>query len=339
MRRSILLGCAVLGVLALATVLRADAPAPDPVEAARRANIAPPPMPRIQPIAFVRGHAVRALARVDRSLTPATATPIAAEEPPPWQSMGALCRLARGTSTVRGRANVDHSFGMLIQSPAWASGQELRLAMHAPADDVSVQLDGFAPTQVDIVMGPDGLTCSPQPVRLERSNAYVSGLVDNAFGAEHASVWVEGCGARTDTEADGTYELSVAPGPCELRAFRSDGFFIARGPTVLIRPRAHDDIDVDLELPPHRTAGLGIHIREVEGGIVASRVREGGGAFAAGLRSGDLVVEIEGEIAVDLSLGDFADIAIGEPGTDVRIVVLRDGEDVPITVRRLHLNR
>ncbi|MEN8098373.1 MAG: trypsin-like peptidase domain-containing protein [Chloroflexota bacterium] len=67
-------------------------------------------------------------------------------------------------------------------------------------------------------------------------------------------------------------------------------------------------------------------------GVLITNVNIGGPAYAAGIRAGDFIVEIDGR-----QLNDFGDligylVAETEPGTDVEFHVLRDGEVELITV-------
>jgi hypothetical protein len=246
-----------------------------------------------------------------------------------------VCRLSSGTSEARGVANLPQAFGIYEQRSAWASGRELHLAIRGPQEEVYVHLVGYVPMQLDVVRDGDGrLRCNPDPVRLVRGEAFISGMVRNAFGASSGRVWVEGCGAHAVTDADGLYELSVLPGACELRAFRQDGRFVARGEPRMVQAKLNADVEIDLVVPEFPTAGLGVNIQEAERGILLQRVIRGGAGHASGLRSGDVVLEIDGEETVDLALGEFADRALGEGGTDVDLVVLRNGEELSVTVRR-----
>jgi hypothetical protein len=257
-----------------------------------------------------------------------------APEPPEDVLGGVVCALTARTSEQRGVVNLAGPYGIWGHRAAWAAGRELHLAVHQPVGEVYVHLAGVQPIQLEVRGGPDGLRCNPSPVTLKFGEAIVSGTVRNAFGSGQGRVWVEGCGAHAVTEPDGSYELSVLPGACEIRAFRQDGVFTARGQPVLVQAASRDDLDLDLVVPEFRTAGLGARVEETDDGILLRRVLHGGGAMASGLRGGDVVVEIDGELATDLPLGDFVDRALGPEGTDVQLVVLRGGEEIEVTVVR-----
>jgi hypothetical protein len=325
MKRAAAVALAALAAL-LFFLLRPPAPAPiDPA-----ARPAPPAPPR---------RAERAPDRpppldIDRFEALAAAADEPAPEPPDDVAGGVVCRVAQRTTEQRGVANLAGPYGIYGHTIAWAAGRELHLGVHHPVGEVYVHLTGYQPVQIDVVPGPDGPRCDPDPIRLVPGEAFVSGVVRNAFGAGQGRVWVEGCGAHAVTDADGAYELSVLPGACEVRAFRQDGVFTARGEAVIVQAEPRMDLDLDLVVPEFRTAGLGARVEETDRGILLRSVIAGGGAHASGLQDGDLVLSIDGEATVDLPLGDFVDRALGEDGTDVELLVLRGDEELEVTVRR-----
>ncbi len=325
MKRPALVVIAALVALALGLWLRDEEPPSPSPEAALPAQSAPAPTDR---------SARRPTLDIDRFRALEQAADEPAPEPPDDVMGGVVCHLTAKTNELRGVANLSGPYGIYSHRTAWAAGRELHLAVDYPVGEVYVHLAGFVPLQLEIVAGPNGPVCDPDPVRLTPGEAFVSGAVRNAFGAGQGRVWVEGCGAHAVTEADGSYELSVLPGACEIRAFRQDGVFTARGHPVLVQAQRRDDVDLDLVVPEFRTAGLGARVEETDDGVLLRHVLHGGGAHASGLRAGDVVVEIEGENAADLPLGDFVDLALGQDGTDVQLVVLRGSEEIEVTVRR-----
>lgn len=325
MKRIVVVLAAALVVLASVLLWERQEPASAPAVAVAPAPSeasAPPLVPRRPALDIDR---FRALERA--ALEPAP-------EPPDDVVGGVVCALTARTSEQRGVANLAGPYGIYGHRTAWAAGRELHLAIHQPVGEVYVHLPGSQPLQLEIVAGPDGPRCRPDPVSLVSGEALVSGSVRNAFGAGQGRVWVEGCGAHAVTESDGSYELSVLPGACEIRAFRQDGVFTARGHPVVIQAASRSDLELDLVVPEFRTAGLGARVEESDEGILLRRVLHGGGAHESGLRAGDIVVEIDGESATDLPLGEFVDLALGQDGTDVQLVVLRGGEEIEVTVRR-----
>ncbi len=58
-------------------------------------------------------------------------------------------------------------------------------------------------------------------------------------------------------------------------------------------------------------------------------------AYRAGLRSGDLIIEVSGESTADLSVDAVVDLLRGRPGTEVDIIVLRGVDlEFPVTLER-----
>ncbi len=82
--------------------------------------------------------------------------------------------------------------------------------------------------------------------------------------------------------------------------------------------------------------GIGVTILTAEGaeGFEITRVDEGGGAAAAGIQAGDVIVEVEGERVLDLGLDTAKNRIRGDEGTQVSLTVLRDGERLTFSVAR-----
>lgn len=66
---------------------------------------------------------------------------------------------------------------------------------------------------------------------------------------------------------------------------------------------------------------------------------EGGPAWNAGVRSGDVLVKVEGRSTQDLSIDDMRDLLRGDDGTPVQLTVVRagDGEERELTIERRRL--
>lgn len=84
-------------------------------------------------------------------------------------------------------------------------------------------------------------------------------------------------------------------------------------------------------------AGYGAYLGTIpdyvktEGGVLLSGVRKGGPADLAGLRSGDTVVKFDG-VAIDNIYDYTYALRSRKPGQDVRITVLRDGQEADFVV-------
>jgi carboxyl-terminal processing protease len=85
-----------------------------------------------------------------------------------------------------------------------------------------------------------------------------------------------------------------------------------------------------------RYYGLGISINVIDGGISVMSIFEGSPAFRQGLRRGDVIAEISGEDATDLTVEDAVRLLRGPKGSSVEIAIRRQGYEalIPLTVER-----
>lgn len=220
---------------------------------------------------------------------------------------------------------------------------ELGVSLRVPAGVSAgrLVLDGYGAMDVQFSFG-DGTThgnCGG-PIRYEQGPAVVSGMVTHADGRPAGKVWVQGCGRRVLTDVDGSYYLeALVEGSCAVQAFRKDGVFTIWSPDVTVQPIGGEDVVADLELPPYTTAGLGAEVRNVDDGILILRTLEGSAAQLAGLRKGDLVLEIDGVPTVELSLQEFVGRALGPSGTDVELVVAEGDSERVVELQRQIVER
>lgn len=77
--------------------------------------------------------------------------------------------------------------------------------------------------------------------------------------------------------------------------------------------------------------GIGALIQTQGDKVIISEPYEGFGAFKAGLRAGDKIIEIDGNKAVGKSSDEIREFLLGQPGTTVKIVVERPGEEGQLT--------
>ena len=77
-------------------------------------------------------------------------------------------------------------------------------------------------------------------------------------------------------------------------------------------------------------SGIGIEVSYEDGGIVVVAPIEGSPADRAGLRTGDIIIAIDGRELTSSGLGEAIGRMRGEPGTLVRVTVERDGMDEPV---------
>jgi len=84
--------------------------------------------------------------------------------------------------------------------------------------------------------------------------------------------------------------------------------------------------------------GIGAEVNKQDGYLTIVTPMADSPALHAGIRSGDKVLEIEGESTLDLSIQECIDNLLGEPGTDVHIKVRHENgveEDITITRQRI----
>ncbi len=90
-----------------------------------------------------------------------------------------------------------------------------------------------------------------------------------------------------------------------------------------------DNTDIDI-ITRGRYGGVGLNIGVRNGKITVTSPIEGTSGYKQGVRTGDVITEIEGQDASDLSLSDVRHLMRGEAGTAVEIKIEREGEPEPI---------
>ena len=80
--------------------------------------------------------------------------------------------------------------------------------------------------------------------------------------------------------------------------------------------------------------GIGVTIQAVETGVEIMSVTSGGPAEEAGIQSGDICVEVEGQNTADLGLEGTQELVRGEEGTTVSMVFQRGDEILSLEVER-----
>jgi hypothetical protein len=269
---------------------------------------------------------------------------------------GVMCNLAEPTEPFQGVFVMMWGDMIYGSYPAFTQGTTVSLDVARARGQGYLHLPGRQPVWVefrDHYRWPEGTeesieklraqgmpisdaepSCNPDPIELVEGEAIVRGMVRNAAGEPEGRIWVAGCGGHTLTEEDGSYELSVLPDPCAVRAFRIDGLFTARGTEEPVEPVAGEEQVVDLAVPDFPTAGMGVAFRLGNGGMRVLRAVEGGDAAEQGIQAGDLIVSIDGEPTAEMSLDDFVDAALGHEGSDVVLGVESGGEVEQVTITR-----
>lgn len=80
--------------------------------------------------------------------------------------------------------------------------------------------------------------------------------------------------------------------------------------------------------------GIGAGIRRNKGQLIITNPYEGFAADKAGIMAGDIVKEVDGKSVVGKSTADISKVLKGAPGTDVTILVERQGKDKTIKLER-----
>ncbi len=78
--------------------------------------------------------------------------------------------------------------------------------------------------------------------------------------------------------------------------------------------------------------GLGIEVGLEDGFIKVIAPIDGTPADAAGIQPADLIIRIDGQSVRGLDLQQAVELMRGEPGTEITLGILRDGEDTPLAV-------
>ena len=82
--------------------------------------------------------------------------------------------------------------------------------------------------------------------------------------------------------------------------------------------------------------GLGIQVGMEDGFVKVISPIDDTPAFRAGIESGDLIIRLDDKSVKGMTLNDAVKIMRGEPGTDIKLTVIREGADkpLPFTVTR-----
>ncbi|HPB50288.1 MAG TPA: MXAN_5808 family serine peptidase [Myxococcota bacterium] len=96
--------------------------------------------------------------------------------------------------------------------------------------------------------------------------------------------------------------------------------------SVFLPPEAYQQMQLDTQ---GRFGGLGLVISSRAGYVTVMSVMDDTPAKAAGLKSGDQIIEIDSESTMNMPLNDAVSMLRGEPGTTVRITLNRKGWSEP----------
>ena len=79
--------------------------------------------------------------------------------------------------------------------------------------------------------------------------------------------------------------------------------------------------------------GVGVEITMENGQVLVVAPIEDTPGYRAGLRSGDIIVAVDGEYTMEMSLSEASSKMRGKRGTEVELLVLHKGEQRPVTMR------
>ena len=80
--------------------------------------------------------------------------------------------------------------------------------------------------------------------------------------------------------------------------------------------------------------GIGAEVESIDGAVTIVSPFDGSPAAEAGLRPGDIIREADGVNLNGMDIGDAAALVRGEAGTEVDLIIERDGEQFPLTITR-----
>ncbi len=241
------------------------------------------------------------------------------------------CAVQVGSGRVRGVFTQDLGEHYISASVEVLDG-EVSLHTREPVGRGWLRLEEHDKVEISWSQG----RCEAPLVEPEPLTAAITGTVRHAAGEPEGEVWVSGCGQHAlEPDVDGGFYFLTRPGPCTLQAHRRGGVLRAWGEPVQVVAAEGEDVTVTLDLPPWRPAGLGITIEAVEGGIGVLGVIEGTAAWEVGLRTGDVVLEVDGEPTAELDPQGFVERAVGQEGTPVELLVRsEDGSEERMVVQR-----
>ena len=147
--------------------------------------------------------------------------------------------------------------------------------------------------------------------------------------------FVVGCGTQALVQDDLSFTLQIAAAePCQVEAWRMDGPLRALSEPAEITLEPGTTRALELRLPEVRMAGLGIAFRVEDGGVRTLKVHDGSPAWEAGLREGDLIIEVDGQPTPGMSDNDFVAFGTGPSGSVARLVIADDAGTSTVEVRR-----
>jgi len=78
--------------------------------------------------------------------------------------------------------------------------------------------------------------------------------------------------------------------------------------------------------------GLGIQVGMEDGFVKVISPIDDTPAFHAGVKAGDLIIRLDDKSVKGMSLNDAVKIMRGKPGSDIKLTIVREGEDKPLVI-------
>jgi hypothetical protein len=221
--------------------------------------------------------------------------------------------------------------------------------------DVTVAAHGFAVPErkpVTIAAGAGAVTDFELGRGARLSGTVIDGVSKKPL--EGAAVSLEGqagltgsipLATRATTDAAGRFVLEgLPPGRCSLFVAASDHHARIVGPLTVAGETELPPVTVDLtpvregETPSIELVGIGAVLKAEGDGLTIQDAIAGGGAAAAGLKAGDVILAVEGQAATTLGFDGAIQLIRGPEGTSVRLLVRRQGgapEELLVPRRRI----
>ena len=94
------------------------------------------------------------------------------------------------------------------------------------------------------------------------------------------------------------------------------------------------DLQAYEEAMANEYVGVGMTVQKIDAGMLITDVTRDGPAWTAGIQADDIVVQVDEQSVVELTLNETSALVRGEAGTTVDIYVLRGEERIQFTVTR-----
>lgn len=192
---------------------------------------------------------------------------------------------------------------------------------------------GFPLGTVDLVEG-DVFRCAVAP-----DGVPVSGVVVDTRGNPLPALRIDGCGPRHESDASGRFAFTVPfaalRGPertCSLRARFEDGLLARYSAPASVSALTPGPFTLTVDASP--VAGMGVSLRQTDGGLSVGYVHPGTPAEDADLRAGDRILAVDGHDTEGMTAMEFIPLGVGAEGSTIVLEIERDGEQIRKSFRR-----